>query len=182
MKVICLMGMPGTGKTTLMRAVMERIGGSWVLDESTKLVPYHKNEQGIIVLGKYEKGETFAGCDRMSMAVQPEAVKFLQTLDSESIVLFEGDRLANQSFLELCVDQGDTRIFYLQTTPEERQRRYDLRGSNQSEQFINGRQTKYNNLCANFVLMSNIVMCQHSTPEDTEILVQEIIDFIQELV
>ena len=41
-------------------------------------------KNNIYILGKYEEGEVFAGTDRMSMAVQPEAIKFLATLSANS--------------------------------------------------------------------------------------------------
>jgi hypothetical protein len=73
MKVVAIFGEPGCGKTTLMRRVLCDLGfAKDSLLEDFKLVPYHKHENKY-VLGKYEEGEVFAGTDRMSMAVQPEA-------------------------------------------------------------------------------------------------------------
>jgi uridine kinase len=179
MKVICLMGEPGTGKTTLMKQLMDTLPGKWTKDfEFWKLVPFHANrESRVIVLGKYEEGETFAGTDRMSMAVQPEAIKFMQYAKEhfkETVIVFEGDRLTNQSFLEFCIDNFETSIIYLDVDAKERERRYVERGSNQSEQFIKGRVTKYANLMSNFSIMMAVEKFVHTNETDTYNIVSEI--------
>ena len=112
MKVIAIMGEPGSGKTTLMREVMKELNINKDINTSFKLVPYHQ-EGNIYLLGKYEDGNIYGGTDTLSMACQPEAIKFLATLPSDSIVLFEGDRLCTASFLEHCNDTYDLSIIYL---------------------------------------------------------------------
>ena len=83
MKVIAIGGEPGTGKTTLMWKLIEQLKPEPKFSEF-KLVPYHQKDN-VYILGKYEEGETFAGTDRMSMSVQPEAIKFLATLPNSKI-------------------------------------------------------------------------------------------------
>lgn len=87
MKIIAIGGEPGAGKSTLMYEILDQF--SWKMEyDKFKLVPYLTNTDGVYVLGKYfEEGQTFSGTDRMSMAVQPEAIKFLATLDKDSVVL-----------------------------------------------------------------------------------------------
>ena len=80
MRIIAIGGEPGAGKSTLMKRVIEHYNMEPKYD-SYKLVPYLQ-KNNIYVLGKYEEGEVFSGTDRMSMAVQPEAIKFLGTLNS----------------------------------------------------------------------------------------------------
>lgn len=183
MKVIVLMGEPGTGKTTVMRKFMERTGNWEAEFDAFKLVPFHLNaEDRFVILGKYEEGEVFAGTDRMSMAVQPEAVKFLDftAKNGTNAVIFEGDRLTNQSFLEHCIATYDTTVLYLDVDAEERERRYKERGSNQSEQFIKGRVTKYANLRTNFDIMMATEEFVHMTPADTDAIVEHIINKVQQ--
>lgn len=166
MKVIAIGGEPGAGKTTLMKRIIDKYDPDHKY-EHFKLVPYlHKDN--IYILGKYEEGQVFAGTDKMSMAVQPEAIKFLESLPENSVVLFEGDRLFNNSFLEHCVEKYDTSIVYLATRPEVRKERYKERGSEQNETWLQGRETKIGNILTNFTLMFNTEKFDHNHPEDQE--------------
>jgi uridine kinase len=151
MKIIAIGGEPGAGKTTLMKKLIEYFQVQPEYN-AFKLVPYLRKDN-LYILGKYEEGETFAGTDRMSMAVQPEAVKFLVSLPSNSIVLYEGDRLFNSSFLEHCNENYDLQIIYLKTDKSVRQERYKERGSNQNETWLQGRETKVANILTNMSLM-----------------------------
>jgi len=75
-KLIGIVGMPGTGKTTMMREWISR--REWELDTPIKLLnTMINNESSIRLFGKYEEGDTFAGTDKLSMAVQPVAIEYL---------------------------------------------------------------------------------------------------------
>ena len=166
MKVIAIGGEPGCGKTTLMWRLVEHFSMEPKYD-SVKLVPYMQSGN-IYILGKYEKGEVFAGTDRMSMAVQPEAVKFLTTLPKNSIVLYEGDRLFTASFLEILLDLYDLSIVYLKTNKKVRGERYKERGSNQDETWLAGRESKISNILSNMVLMFNVESFENNTLDDQD--------------
>jgi len=168
MKVIAIGGEPGCGKTTLMKRIIEDIKPEPKYNEF-KLVPYLQKDN-IYILGKYEDGEVFSGTDRMSMAVQPEAIKFLDSLPNNSILLFEGDRLFTASFLEYCVEKFDTKMIYLQTERSIRQERYKERGSNQNETWLAGRETKVSNILTNFSLMFNTETFKNNTNEEQDIV------------
>jgi uridine kinase len=178
MKVIAIGGEPGAGKTTLMKKLIEQFGVQPEYD-SFKLVPYLRKDN-IYVLGKYEEGETFAGTDRMSMAVQPEAVKFLSSLPSDSVVLYEGDRLFNNSFLEHCNDNYSLEIIYLKTDKTVRQERYKERGSNQNETWLQGRETKVANILTNMTLMFITETFNNNNIEEQTKTINAILDKVRD--
>lgn len=176
MKVIAIGGEPGAGKSTLMKEIIKHYGVEPKYD-SFKLVPYLQKDN-VYVLGKYEEDEVFSGTDRMSMAVQPEAIKFLSSLSSDSVVLFEGDRLFTASFLEHCLDKYDLNIIYLSTTKQIREERYKERGSNQNETWLQGRETKIANIMSNMTLMFNTFKYVNNNLDEQS----NILDVIYEMV
>lgn len=173
-RVIAIGGIPGSGKSTLMKKIIETLSPTEKYN-SYKLVPYLQ-KNSIYILGKYEEGEVFSGTDRMSMAVQPEAIKFLDSLEKDSIILFEGDRLFTSSFLEHCIDKYELDIVYLKVDNEVREERYKQRGSDQNKTWIQGRETKINNILTNMTLMFNVI----SFSNDNEVDQKKIYDYIME--
>ncbi len=174
-KIIAVGGRPGTGKTTLFRKFMSE--HTWTAVEPIKLLPSMYCEKlNLFIIGKYEEGEVFAGTDRLSMAVQPAATTFFA--ETKANILFEGDRIFNQSFLEFCSELPDCSldILYLKTDEKTLQKRYSDRGSNQSETFLKGRETKYNNILSNFTLMSFVTEFENSSLDDQA----KILDFLKE--
>ena len=177
MLVFAIGGEPGAGKSTLMKEIISKFNWIKVYDE-VKLVPYLQYDCNYI-LGKYDEGETFSGTDRMSMAVQPEAVKFLASLHKDSVVLFEGDRLFTSTFLEHCVENYDTEIIYLETDKSIRQERYKERGSNQNETWLQGRETKIANILSNMTLMFNVTKFKNNNKEEQKIIVDYIMKYLE---
>ena len=151
MKVIAIGGNPGSGKSTLMQKLIDYYTPEKKYNEF-KLVPYLQ-KNNIYFLGKYDEGEVFSGTDRMSMAVQPEAIKFLACLPNDSIVLYEGDRLFTASFLEDCSEKYDLKIIHLSTKDNIREERYKERGSYQNVTWLRGRESKINNILTNMELL-----------------------------
>jgi broad-specificity NMP kinase len=164
-KLIAVGGSPGTGKTTLFRKYMESKVFQPV--EPAKLVSaMYNTERDLYILGKYEEGEVFAGTDRLSMAVQPAMQEWIASHNCN--VLFEGDRIFNQSFLEFAMGLPDTElhIVFLNAPKTVLEQRYKDRGSDQSEQFLRGRETKYSNLLSNFDLMPYITEFANTNLEE----------------
>jgi broad-specificity NMP kinase len=174
MKVIAIGGNPGSGKSTLMKRLIEYFTPVKKYDEF-KLVPYLQNNN-IYILGKYDDGEVFSGTDRMSMAVQPEAIKFLASIPDDSIVLYEGDRLFTASFLEDCSEKYDLKIIHLATKPEVREERYKERGSDQNVTWLRGRESKINNILTNMTLLFFVETFDNNSLEEQEIVFQSIIN------
>jgi broad-specificity NMP kinase len=164
-KIIAVGGVPGTGKTTLFRKYME--DKPWIETAPAKLVVASYNtDRDLYVLGKYDEGETFAGTDRLSMAVQPPLQEWIASHNCN--ILFEGDRVFNQSFLEFCMGLPNTelQVVYLKAPQTMLEQRYKDRGSDQSEQFLRGRETKYSNILSNFDLMSYITEFNNTNLEE----------------
>lgn len=157
-KVIAIGGKPGSGKSTLVRRFLSTLAIENDIDTSVKLVPFHKHpHMPLYVLGKYEKDEVFGGTDKMSMACQPEVIKWMNALSDKDIVLFEGDRLFNGSFLNYCMDNHDLSIIHVKVDKNLLQDRYKERGSNQNEKWLEGRNSKINNILTNMMLKPYIV-------------------------
>ena len=91
MKLIYIIGMPGCGKSTLMKHFMR--SREWVRHRPIDLLDTHVSGK-IRVLGIYEEGKTFSGTDALSMAVSPKAVEYFQS-NPDEIIIGEGDRLNN---------------------------------------------------------------------------------------
>jgi guanylate kinase len=169
-KIIAVGGVPGTGKTSLFREFISN--HTWELVEPVKLLPsMYNKELDLYILGKYEEGEVFAGTDRLSMAVQPNAQEFIETTTSN--VLFEGDRIFNQSFLEFASSLPvELKILYLKVPQVMLEQRYIDRGSEQSEKFLKGRVTKYNNILSNMDLMEYIIEFNNTTLEEQAVILK----------
>lgn len=178
MKVIAIGGEPGSGKSTLMGRVLGYFQPEKKYTEF-KLVPYLQ-KGNIYFLGKYDEGEVFSGTDRMSMAVQPEALKFLACLPSDSIVLYEGDRLFNSSFLEDCAEKYDLSIIYLETDKKVRQDRYAERGSEQNETWLAGRETKIANILSNLSLLFYIEKYSNNNHQEQKIVFDKILEIVND--
>lgn len=176
-----IIGVPGTGKTTLMRELMKSY--DWEYDKPIDLVDSYVSGKTRLI-GKYEEGEVFAGTDRLSMAVQPKFIEYLQDNDDE-VVIFEGDRLTSVSLFEQVERLGyDMKIFVLKANESTLKQRYADRGSDQSDQFIQGRRTKISNVEERFgdnVLFGEegcVVECLNETTDQMKSNISQILEFI----
>lgn len=180
MKLIYLIGLPGCGKSTVMKEFMSQYN-DWSLDRPIELLDSHVRER-MRVLGKYQEGETFSGTDRLSMAVAPKAIEYFSTRPDE-IVIGEGDRLNNKGFFDVFEDKI---LIHLTVSDSERQRRYEERGSEQSDKFIQTVRTKCENIVDHYgdktTLFGEekgcVVEMPHETPEDTKKIVEFMSSFI----
>jgi hypothetical protein len=118
MTVIQIRGTSGSGKTTVMRRVMEALG-PWTsrFQEGRKNPLYYSNQEGVWVLGHYEA--TCGGCDTIGSAgkvyelirvVQERYKAFIPIILCEGLLLSEDVKWSSQ--LE------DLRIVFLTTPPE----------------------------------------------------------------
>jgi len=171
MKLIYIIGIPGTGKTTLMRSLMSEIGSNWEEERVIDLLDTEKSGK-YRVLGKYKEGKIYSGTDALSMAVVPKAIEWIETKPDE-IIIGEGDRLNNKSFFDAAGD--DLTIIHLTVSDTEREKRYKQRNSNQSEEFIRATKTKVKNILDQFASKMTVFGPEegcvhtflHETQEDT---------------
>ena len=181
-----MIGMPGTGKTTVIKKLMEQV--PFVRDEAPIQLletPSSTTDPKIRLLGVYEDDQVYSGTERLSMAVAPQAIKYLERKNDE-IILGEGDRLNNKGFFRAALDnEVELHIIVLETSDAERQRRYDERGPNQKESFLKTVNTKVNNMVEAFGPQNTlfgqepgyVTRVQHSTPDQT----QTVVDLIMSL-
>ena len=175
-KIIAMIGEPATGKSTLMKRFIADTTHQqhvWEEQELTKLVPtLYSPDMNLHILGRYPADEPFGGTDRFSMAVQPQAIKFVQ--DTNANILFEGDRLGNQSFLEFLADQPMTDFKLLVITADDAivDARHIDRKDSQTDVFKKGRKTKIENLRSNMVLMGYVETFKNENLHDQTLILQ----------
>jgi hypothetical protein len=149
-KLIYLIGEPGIGKTTTMRALTGKLGPAVELDK-----PFaHRLGAGWMELGQ-QRG-MFSGTDALSMSVQPLAVAFLKHVASEQgvsargvpLVLGEGDRLTTGSFFTAVAEFADLRVVRLIGPDGLAKERRDNRGQpfTFNEKWLKGRISKVERL------------------------------------
>jgi adenylate kinase family enzyme len=171
-KVILICGEPGTGKTTLMRRYITQYN-DWVDMEPMKTLScMYSKSINTYILGKYPEGEVFAGTDRLSMSVQPVATEFVA--NTEADFLIEGDRLFNRKFIDAVLKMKNKKlsILALNVDRDTLKERYELRGSNQNEEFLRSRATKVSNITNAFDLMDVVHSFTHMNESDSIGLIQ----------
>lgn len=158
MTIVAVGGRPGSGKTSLMRLFMSNY--CWIVVTPLPLLKCHYCEAlNLYVLGLYEL-KTFDGTDRLPMNVAPTAETFVSQTGAH--VLYEGDRLFTQKFLNHCYTvTDDVHIVCLEASEHIIENRYKIRGSAQSETFLKGRKTKLERIQKTFPT----VTLTNNTPE-----------------
>lgn len=168
--VIIIGGLPGTGKTTLMREIRKTIAGEIFISFKTGLVVGETYpELGLTIIGAgYDTDSIYAGTDKLSMASQPKVLEYIQDAAPGTSFLIEGDRLFTKTFLHGLLDSGiKVTVFELIAGEPILRQRYEDRGSNQSDAFIRGRATKIHNVITDERIAEFVRTRRHHTPEHT---------------
>lgn len=163
MNLLYIIGVPGAGKTTLMREL--------VLGRRRRVVPkpfaHTVYEDGLVQLGRDR--EQFGGTDALSMSVQPLVTAALETR-TWSRVIAEGDRLANPSFFTAARNAGyEVDVALLDAAPELATERRADRGSDQSDSWLRGRASKVDNLRDHVTIFLDAAR----TPADNAVLLAD---------
>jgi hypothetical protein len=185
MKIVALYGIPASGKSTIMKKVLERRFSSslgekfkWNLVQG---VCYE--EEKVILLGVYENDHPFGGTDRLSMIAQRDVVRWFKEVAIEKFagytVLYEGDRLATPSFLNFLINEvpGEKSFFMVEALPEIVDERHKLRGDKQNEVWIKGRKTKCDRLLSEF--FSYFTILENNDEKDLELNVLSVLKALE---
>jgi hypothetical protein len=141
-----LIGMPGSGKSTLMASVTAGLPCAAVPDPFAHTAYFDLNGTltGVQLGARHDE---FPGTDRLSMSVQPAAIKFVDHFtrhQPDAAIVAEGDRLATGSFLEAFNGQ----LVWLDTPIDVAAHRAATRTTDQNPSWVTGRATKIANLLA----------------------------------
>lgn len=176
--IVGVIGVPGTGKSTLMRKFLSKY--SWdTVTPAPLLNSLYSKELDLYVFGKYEEGEVFPGTDKLSMAVQPVAQDFIGQTSSN--ILFEGDRLTSQKFFDflLGLPKTNVELIVLKARKDILTSRYAERGSDQSETFLKGRETKISNVESNMDLWDITRNFENNNLKDQENILNHIVSIFE---
>jgi len=170
------------GKSFLVKQFMSAHTGWKQVKLKKTLVASHLPRENLYVLGDYsDNTEMFAGTDRLSMAVQPEAMEFLSEIPTGTKVLFEGARLFNPSFFYDCMDEDiGFEILFLTASPKVLKERHKVRGDNQTAKFLRTQETKSRNVirAPNRNLWRYVRYMKNETEQDSENIILRFREFI----
>ena len=170
-------GIPCSGKSTLMRSIIEELGSH----EDCEPIPLFRCQShgDILVVGRYPKGETFGGTDKLSYGAIPKFRDFLvQEEPKWKHILIEGDRFVREKDISWLVDSYDSRIYILKVPLEVEKQRHIERNDGQSEQWLKTRRGLIKNLETNIMLMGQLKIRLNETTTDSENLRKEILKCI----
>lgn len=138
---VYIFGVPGSGKSTLMA---ELTRGHRAIQSDYPIPHIWYGDGKVMELGK--RRAQFSGTDALALNVQPKAAEWVEQHPA-SLILAEGDRLANDKFFQHIVDSGyDFQAVWVDTEAGEAARRRTARGSDQNATWLKGRRSKVEGL------------------------------------
>lgn len=176
--IIMIGGAPCTGKSTLMRSILQELSGDdYALIEPMKLFPCQIHGD-ILVIGYYPKGETFGGTDKISHGAIPHFRKFIEQESPKwKHIIVEGDRFFRLKDVEWLIENfDDAQVYVLEVSREVEEQRHKDRGDTQKEVWLKGRRSQIGNILTNMFIRDRIKVRQNNSKETGELLKQEILE------
>ena len=177
MTVISVGGVPASGKTSIMRQVIQGLASPEYV-EPFPLFPCQRHGD-VLVVGRYPTEEPWGGTDRLSYGAINKFADFIhQEYSNHRHIVLEGDRFFRVKDIEWLVSGYDTQVFVLQVSPEELKRRHIYRKDTQTTSWLKGRHTQIQNIMTNLFLMGHLQVRTNETSQDARDLVREIHDLL----
>jgi hypothetical protein len=150
MKIIGLIGQPGSGKTTVMRNFLKTLSGEGAVVKEGLVVYTIYSEAKTIVAGIYDEG-VFSGTDRTAKSCGPKYREWLldKVNDAEYgdwAFYFEGERFSNSKFFDFFVNECPDVTLHLLEADQETLNERNAARSNQNDKWRKGMATRMRNL------------------------------------
>jgi dephospho-CoA kinase len=168
-RIIAIGGQPATGKTTLMRRIIKHYDKFNTFKSGLVQGMYNKEKQ-LYIIGVYDSS-LFSGTDKLSMAVQPHFIRMIHKQLQDATIVFEGDRLFNQSLF----DKVECEIYVLKADEEIIHERHIARQDTQTDKFKKAKKTKIENIVQN----NDVNEFYNNTQEQNDELFEAIINTIE---
>ena len=186
---VYIIGGPGSGKSTLMDYLLDHQLG-WSVGPEVEDFHAKRNKKNLVTLrgqrlhsegkdlGVYlgVRRESFPGTDALDRVTSPTAVEWLQREDLPEVILGEGTTLSTKNFMTELGRQTDLMVVHLYASEETIRHRFQLRGSNQNDNFVSGAHTRARNL-ATFMAGQCAEVASFNTDEWSPPEIAALIDF-----
>lgn len=159
--IIFLIGVPGSGKTTLFKEFISKIDSPIVREKWRGQLKMLKFDKRCFILGDYDLSDKdnigeFQGTDRLSFSIVPQIKWFIEYCEERIpyyIILCEGDRINCRSLYNWLLERKIIfRIFNIEISPEQLEKNREHR--KQSESFLKRTNTKVRNVKNKFQVES----------------------------
>lgn len=147
MRCIALVGMPASGKSAIVRGVLDLFPLPWRYG----LLNGHAGGR-LWLVGRYDADQTFPGTDRLSFRASRDLLAWLALGGADDTVVWEGDRFAMPAVLHAvdAMPGVSLQVIVVDTQDTTRQLRARLRQSTQSPAWIKSRATKLARITTEF--------------------------------